>query len=138
MKIDFRIIYAVMFVVMVVPLLHPLGLPIKVQPYTKSLYDFIQNLPAGSLVLVSFDYSAGGMDEVYPQGLALITNMFQRPLKQVWIGLEADSPLMIGNMLGYLTPADYNGKKYGTDYVIFGFVPGLTSAAMAFGTDFAQ
>src|SRR5712691_7158026 len=55
-SIDVRIIYVVIGVSVLVPILMPLGLPVTVTPSTRSAFDAVETLPAGSRVLVSFDY----------------------------------------------------------------------------------
>jgi len=61
-------------------LLYPLGFPIRVSPEVKKIYDHVESLPAGTLVLLSFDFEPGGKPELYPMAIALLRHAFQRNL----------------------------------------------------------
>ena len=45
-----------LFVVVTAAMLLNIKLDMKVSPYTQSLYDYIESLPEGSTIIVSFDH----------------------------------------------------------------------------------
>ena len=74
LNIDARVIYIILMIGVVVPLLNPLGLPIPVSEPTRSSYNLINSLPAGSIVLVATEYTAGSLGEVGIYGAELRSN----------------------------------------------------------------
>ena len=52
-NIDRRIIFTLIFVAVVWPLLQPMRLPIDVSPPVQTLYDAIEAIPPGSIVMLS-------------------------------------------------------------------------------------
>jgi hypothetical protein len=51
LKIDRRIIFLVIGLCTLLPLLYPVGLPIKISPEVRGVYDYIESLPEGSVFL---------------------------------------------------------------------------------------
>jgi hypothetical protein len=48
------------------PLLQPMSLPIDVSPPVQTLYDAIEAIPEGSIVMLGADYSPDTMPELQP------------------------------------------------------------------------
>ena len=67
-KIDRRWIFIIIAVVVVIPLIVPIGLPIRATDTSKSVYDALENLPKGSNILLSVEYSPS----TKPENLSLI------------------------------------------------------------------
>ena len=61
-SIDRRIIFVLIALATLLPLLHPFGLPIKVSPEVRGVYDYIESLPEGSVFLLSLDFDSAGFD----------------------------------------------------------------------------
>ena len=73
LKMDRRIIFALLTLMMFIPLIKPLGLPNKtVGVSTQQVYDFIENLKPGSFILISLDYDPSTRPELHPQAKTLI------------------------------------------------------------------
>lgn len=143
-QLDPAIVNSVVLLAIIFSLLSPLGLPVKVSAMTRTLYDRIEALPAGSLVAFVADIEPGLGDEYGPCAGAVFTHVMRRPLKVVIMCFYQHSPMMWERALrlGWAeVPAD---KKYGTDYVNLGYLAGaetaMASAASdlhkAFGKDF--
>jgi hypothetical protein len=104
---------------------------IGVSPDTQKLFDQIDSLPRGSIVLVSFDHEASALPEIRPLTLALLRHLFQRGDRVVGVALMAE-----GTAIGYRslqTVGDEFGRTYGTDYVYLGFKPQYTAAILSMG-----
>lgn len=133
-KVDSRIIYYLMLAVTIIPLLRPIGIPLKIDPMTRAIYDVIEELdPAKDVVLVSIDYSPGaGLDaDVSPR--VVIQHLVQRGIKWVGISFETtDGPMMTNRiMAGY----EEQGYKYGTDFANLGYMAGGENAIRQFALD---
>lgn len=64
LNIDSRIIYLLMFLALAFPILYPVVLPMEVQQYSLTAFEFVDDLPDGSYVL----FDGGNTAATYPQG----------------------------------------------------------------------
>ena len=83
LKIDRRIIFLVIGVCTLLPLLYPVGLPIKISPEVRSIYDYIETLPERSVFLLSIDFDPASKPELHPQAIALLRHAFRKNLRVV-------------------------------------------------------
>jgi len=121
-NIDRRIIFTLIFVAVVWPLLQPMRLPIDVSPPVQTLYDAIEAIPPGSIVMLGADYSPDTMPELQPMVDTFIRHAFERDLRIVVACLWPASPPLVETAMGPL--AEEYGKEYGTDYVNLGYMAG--------------
>ncbi|MEE8638969.1 MAG: hypothetical protein V3T41_01020 [bacterium] len=135
-NIDRRIIFVVIVVAVVIPLLFPLGMRVKVTPQTQTIYDEVENLPAGSNVLVAFDYDPTAMPEVHPMALAFLHHCFQKKHKVIIMALWAPGAQMAVRAMAEIDQ-DFD-LEYGRDYVNLGYKPGGPIVIKSLGTSFAE
>lgn len=129
--IDRRIIYLLIAISVIIPLIFPLKLPEKMSPPAKRIFDYIESLPQGSVVLISIDYGPSVLPEVQPQVLSVLRHCFFRNLRVIGLGL---SPEGIGLGLdAFEKVAKEMGKKYGEDYAYLGFKAGLGAVILGIG-----
>jgi hypothetical protein len=134
LRLDRRIIFLLIGVMTLLPLLFPIGLPVHVSPEVRKVYDHIESLPAGTSILLSFDFEPGGKPELYPMAIALLRQAFQKNLKVLGVTLW---PAGAGLAESALTQvAQEAGKERGTDYVFLGYAPGEANAVISMGQDF--
>jgi hypothetical protein len=91
------------------------------------VYDTIEELPAGSKVLVSFDYDPGSMPELQPMAEAFFRHAFRKDLKVIIMGLWPQGPLQANMALEAIFQDEEIKTKnlqYGIDYVNLGFTAG--------------
>lgn len=135
-NIDRRIIFVVIAVAVVVPLLLPLGMRVKVTPQARTIYDEVENLPAGSNVLVSFDYDPAAMPEVHPMALAFLRHCFAKKHKVIIMALWPQGAQMAVRAIG-----EIGGEfdlEYGRDYVNLGYKPGGDIVIKSLGASFPE
>jgi len=121
-SIDRRIIFVLIFVAVAVPLMMPLGLPIGISPPVQSLYDAVEALPPGTIVMFGGDYSPDSMPELQPMTIAFLRHAFRNNLRVVITCLWPASPPLVE---AALTPlVEEFGKEYGVDYVNLGYMTG--------------
>ncbi len=106
-------------------------LDMRVSPYTQRLYDYIESLPEGSVLIVSFDHEASSLPEIRPIALSVLRHAFRKGHKLVGVSLLAEGTLIGYRLMGE-TAKEY-GKTYGTDYVYLGFRPQYIAAILAMG-----
>ena len=131
---DRRYIYIVLFILVSIPLLYPFGLPIPISELTRGVWDATVALPAGSVVISSFDFGPSTLPENGPQVEAHLFQCKQRGLKVVALAFWAS-----GGPLGDSILADVYGEgyetsaEYGTEIVYLGYVPGNEVGMQTFG-----
>lgn len=109
-----------------------LSTPISAQ--TKKMYDYIESLPPGSVLLVSFDHEASSLPEIQPIALALLRHCFERDIHIIGLALMAEGT-SIGYSLTDKVAAEYD-REYGVDYVFLGFRPQYIAAILSMGESF--
>lgn len=109
---------------------------VTVSPDTQKLYDFIDALPPGSVLLVSFDHEASSLPEIRPLALAVLRHAFARGHRIIGLALLSEGT-GIGLRLLRRTAQEYD-RTYGRDYVYLGFKPQYIAAILAMGESFEK
>ncbi len=126
-----RVIYLLVALAVIVPYLAGWKMGVKPSRQARALYDRIEELPAGSPVLLAFDYDPQSKEELYPMSLALLRHCFERDLH----------PLLMTHWITNLglckelieQTAKEAGKESGTDYVFLGNRPGWGNLILNMG-----
>jgi len=130
-RIDRRIIFALIFVAVAWPLIQPMRLPIDVSPPVQGLYDAVEAVPPGSIVMLAGDYSPDTMPELQPMVETFLRHAFSRDLRVVIACLWPASPPLVETALTPL--AEEFGKEEGVDYVNLGYMAGGTVTLLGMG-----
>jgi len=119
--IDRRIMYVLLAMVIAAPLIWVIHQPVKVSPAVHKAYDTVEDMPPNKLAVIVIYWGSGTMAETGPQTAALIRHLFLLNKRFALVAFDPqgskfayDSALTIGNELG---------KKYGTDWVHWGYKP---------------
>ncbi len=131
--LDRRWIFLVIALGTVLPLLYPLGLPIRVSPEVRKIYDYIERLPPGGVLVLSFDFEPAGKPELFPMAVALLHHAFQNNLKIVGVTLWPAGTGLAESILSQV--AQEHGKVRGIDYTFLGYAPGEANAVISMGQD---
>jgi hypothetical protein len=134
LRSDPRLIYLLLGLVVTVPILTHSVLPVPVSDTTRAVYDFIEKLPANSLIVLSFDYSTSVVPELHPQAIVVTQHIFMRPLKVLFVAQWTDGPALADAVLDAV---DKGTKHYGVDYATLGFIPN-TATLLGMTTDIHQ
>jgi hypothetical protein len=134
LKVDRRWIFLLLLLVMVIPVAKPLNLPgLKASGGVKGMYSYIEDLPEGSIVLVSFDFDPASKPELAPMGVAVLKHCFRKKHKVVSMGLWITGVGMAKTILD--DEAKKADAKYGEDFVDIGFKPGGVAVITGMGED---
>ena len=133
LAVDRRIIFVLLGLAVIVPFFLPLGLKIDVCEETKGVYDVIENLPEGSVILLSHDYGPSSEAELYPMAEAIFRHCFKKNHKVITLGLWPPVVGLIEKSLA-ATAKEYD-KKEGVDYVFLGCKVGGQSVIVGMGED---
>ena len=134
LDIDARVIFLLLLIVLVVPIARPIGFPIAVSPYTRDLYDYMEGLEPGSLVLFWNGMGWGWWPSEYrPATVSCVQRMIDKGIKFISVSGTADDPLIWDHLLkNLLNLKDY---EYGEDYLLLGYYPGGEAAKANFASD---
>jgi len=131
--IDRRYIYILIAIVVIVPLLIKPKLPIIPTKPVKDIFDYVENLPQGSNILISIDYDAASMPEQQPFLEALLRQCFRNKLKPVMIvQWQLGAPL---GTQGLEKIAKECNAIYGIDYINLGYRPGYVAQMVGIGRE---
>jgi len=135
-KLDRRIIFVVIGLSIIIPLLFRVDLPIKVTPEVKKIYDLIDALPEGSIIVVPCEYAPDTMAELEPMLFAVLRHCYKKNLKIIGCGFFVTGVTLIEQELRQI--AEEEGKVYGEDYIFLGYRPYPAVVIMSMGQDFRQ
>lgn len=109
---------------------------VSISPQTERMHNYLDSLPAGSVLLVSFDHEASSLPEIKPIVQALLRHAFERGHRLVGLALLAEGTV-IGYRLMQNVAAEYN-REYGRDWAFLGFRPQYISAILSMGESISQ
>lgn len=124
-SIDRRVFYLLMAILVLWPRFMPILLPLRVDPMTKPLYEFIEEeIGPGDPVWISAEFSGMLKAELYPALVAITSHLFTRGAR---LFLSSDRPdgAMFAQDMWDLRPPGY---EWGRNFVNFGFLAGGEAA----------
>ncbi|MFC1802412.1 hypothetical protein ACFL0D_00430 [Thermoproteota archaeon] len=127
--IDRRWIYLIAILFASVSFVYPLILPIPVSDPTRGVKEFIDTVPAGSVINIEVGFGVGMMAELGPLIEVVSNHAFMRDLKIVYVTFEIEGPQVIESIITRVQFAE--GKEYGVDYVNIGYIPGIETGMSA-------
>ncbi len=127
-------IFIGLFVLIGLAMASGIRLPTPISEQTQKMYDYIDSLPPGSILLVSFDHEASSLPEIQPIALALLRHCFERGVRIIGLALMAEGT-SVGYHLTNKAAGEFN-RKYGADYAFLGFRPQYIAAILSMGESF--
>lgn len=131
LRIDRRIIFAIITVAVIASLIVKFELPIPASEPVQGIYEKIDSLPQGSRVMISFDYDPSSKEELQPMAIAFLHHCFSRDLKVIGMTHYTGAPGLAD--LAMNSVAKQYQKNYGEDYVFLGYKPGGASLIINMG-----
>ena len=135
-NIPVPIINLILILTISVPLIYPIGIPLLVDPMTRSAYEVIDNLPEGSVVLFDYDTGPSTVVEVGAANKAMVYHMFKKNLKIIFVSSGVNGPMYVEADVPPI--AKRLGKQYGVDYVHLGYFAGLEMGITAILNDISS
>jgi hypothetical protein len=121
--IDRRVLYLVAALLVLLTRFVPLGLPVSISPLVQHTFNTVENLPDGSVVVLSPMYNEAGDGSMTPFFTALLVHCAERGYRLLigstdWTdGPEVVHPVVTRVLTHY-------GYVYGRDYLEWGSRPG--------------
>lgn len=97
MELDRRWIFLLVALGTLIPLILPIGLAVRPTAPVQAVFDKVESLPTGSVVMLSFDYGPSTAPENDPMAKAVLRHCFTRGLKVVGISLFPNGGLTVLN-----------------------------------------
>ena len=98
-------------------------------PAAVAMYGAVEQLPAGSVALVSHDYDPGVAGEMMPQARAVLSHLLGRGVRVVNVSLTPEGSRLAQQLLGEL--AEEQQYVSGQDYLNLGYVIGVEAGPRA-------
>ena len=132
MSIDRRIVFILVAIAVIIPTLLKVSFPITVSRPTKSVYDFIDELPEDATILMAFNYGPSSLAELEPMAVAVLRHCFKNRVRVIGMTLFNYGARLGDRVMGDI--AAEMGAIDGEDYVFLGFRPGGTQVMLGMGT----
>ncbi len=148
MMLDRRWIFLFLIVVCVIAYVIPYQVPTLVMPETRKIYDKIESLDEGEIVMVAIDYDPNNLAELHPMTYALVEHCWRKKLKVIFTALSQNGPGMADQAIrdisdSLLIDHEYNGVMFegreivsGVDYCFLGYKPYYAIVILAMGQNF--
>ncbi len=134
MNLDRRWIYLVIGLVVVITAIFPFDVPLYVTPEVRSIYDYIESLNPGDVLMIGVDYAPEVMAELHPMTYAISRQCFKKDVKLLLCCLHQNGPGMVEQVISQVSK-EYN-KVNGVDYVYLGYKPYPAITILAMGQNF--
>ena len=125
-----EIVIGLVIISMIIPTLNPLGLPIMTGQMAKDWYNYVEDVPEGSVVLFDIGFGSGGYPSLGPATIAVFHQFFDNNLKVIIMATQIEGSMMYPLIMDAVQPETRHGAVYGEDYVFLGYIAG-TQTAMA-------
>lgn len=133
--IDRRYIYLLTWIAVLYPLVYPMGLPVSIGKYSTAYYNYIDELPDDSVIMVTFDYGVSAMPELYPLTIATFKQLWTRDFTIIVVASWLQGPMVMDVLLDEIDPQKDYGKVYGEDWVELGWFAQAEIGMAALGKD---
>lgn len=132
-NLDRRIIFVLIALSVIIPVSMNIIFPnpVGAEP-SRDLYDYIVDLPAGSNVLLSFDYDPSTMPELQPMAVALTRQLFEKEINIVAMALWPQGASLGQEVMSELSAE--LGKEQHIDWVNLGYKTGGGVLIVRLGT----
>jgi hypothetical protein len=131
-NIDRRYIFLLIGLAAFLPLIFPLGLPLGVTPSSQNLFNAVDSLQAGSVVLLTFDYYPSTLPETEPMSYAALRHLFRKNIRVITSTVIPLGALSVMEEVVNNVAREYD-KEYGVDYVNLGYKYGYVAVMLGMG-----
>jgi hypothetical protein len=131
--LDRRWVFLLIGLSVVLPMFLPITFPERITAQTRAVFDAMESLPEGSVVMIPFEIWPSTLPETEPMGRAAVRHAFRRRLKIVSLSnVGAGGPSIAERVLREEGAAF--GRTYGTDYVNLGYKANYLAVLSGMGT----
>ncbi|MBD3299129.1 MAG: hypothetical protein GF341_10775 [candidate division Zixibacteria bacterium] len=122
--LDRRVVFLFIALAVAIPLLFNVVFSEQVSPIVGSIFERVDNLPEGSKVLLSFDYSPSTVPEIQPMVDATIRHAATKNLDIYIMALWPTGQNIADETIHRILEPEFPDYQYGEDYVNIGYKSG--------------
>ncbi|MDH4158006.1 MAG: hypothetical protein OEW00_12100 [candidate division Zixibacteria bacterium] len=137
-EVDRRVIFLFIFVAVAAPILFPVTFSEKASPVVKAIFNKVESLPAGSKVLLSFDFDPAMAPEVQPMANAISRHCLYKGHKVIFMSLWATGQALLTQSLQDFILPGFPEKRNAVDWVNIGYKAGNEGVLNVIITDFRK
>ncbi len=137
-EVERRIIFLFMGLAVSLPLIFNITFSEKATPVVRNIFNKIESLPAGSRILISFDYGPSMAPEVEPMSNAFIRHSLAKGHKVILMGLWATGQSLSATAVQDIIKPEFPDKIDGVDYINIGYKAGNQGVLNVIITDFRK
>jgi hypothetical protein len=143
-KIDRRIIYLAVLLATLLPFIVGFPQPIHITGESRNLYDWVENIPDSSTIILTFDYYPSTLAEVEPMSRAAIKQCWRKNLKLISLStVPLGGPNITERVLNDMArgwAVEELGREmiYGEDYINLGYKPDYKAVILGMGDSFRK
>jgi len=126
-EIDRRLVFAIVAAVVVFPIFFRLSLPEVPSTIVMNVFDSVESLPAGAMVLMPMDFDPGSEAELQPMARAFVRHCAEKKLRITFLTLWGTGSQMIERVTKDVLIPEFPDYQYGRDWVNLGYKPGMES-----------
>lgn len=134
-ELDKRWVFLVVGLAVVTATIFRLTFPEVPTEMVEAIYEKVENLPAGSRVVLPFDYDPGSEPELQPMADAFVRHCAEKGHKMYFIALWPLGQSMVAGVIDNVLREEYPDLVYGEDYVDLGFKAGNEGVIAVILTD---
>lgn len=107
-------------------------------PIVKKVFEFVENLPPESKILISFDFDPAMKPEVHPMANAFVRHALVKGHKLYLMGLWPQGQALMTETIEDVLKPEFPNAVYGEDYVMLGYKAGNEGVLNVIITDFRK
>ncbi len=140
LKIDRRWIFLLLAMVVILVYLLDVTVPVYVTEEVRNIYERIEALKEGDVILLGLDYDPSTLAELNPMTFTVLKQCFHKKVKVIVTALHQNGPTLADQVLREATAIHEGGGGdkivYGTDLVYLGYKPYPALVINSLGQDF--
>lgn len=121
---DRRYVFLVIAIAVIIPLILHYTTSIPTSDIVQRLFDKVENLPARSKILISFDYGPSTAPENQPMANALTRHALEKGHRVYLMALWATGPRQSLQLIQEIIQVEFPEKIYGEDWIHLGYKAG--------------
>ncbi len=129
-----QFIYLLVALCVFIPILLGLEMDVKPAPEARAVFDMVESLPEGSVILFAQDYDPSSEPELTPMATAFLRHCFKKKHKVVCVNVFSPDGVGLGQILFKQMEGEF-GVVSGEDYAYLGFRPGVANSIRAVNSD---
>jgi len=131
-QIDRRWVYLMVAIAVVIPFIVPASFPVTITPESRMLYNYVDELPDSSVVMLVFDYYPSTIAECEPMARAALHQLWDKDCKVITLSnIPLGGPTMAETVTREM--AQEYGKVYGVDFVNLGYKANYVAVLQGMG-----